>query len=130
MKKKFIIEEPIFKTMTLFMLGYSKEEMGREVKRRGVEDFDVDYFSDTEGTSIFFKDIDYPFRFVWIKYFDKTPDSIGTLSHEILHLVLRICEYKGIPVTTEYNADETVAYLLDFYMRRALEKLFNKKSEW
>lgn len=123
MKKKFMVKEPVFKTETLFLCGYSHEEMWEELKKRGVEDFDINYFKYASGTSIFFNGVPSPFRLVWLRHFDKTPECIGTASHEIFHHVIRICDFKGIPITSKDNADETGAYLHDFYMRNFIGKL-------
>lgn len=136
MKKKrkatFVLKDPIFKTSTLFLCGYTHTEMAKRLEKEGVKDLDVDYFKEADGSQMRFTEetADSSFRVVWLRTFEKTPQSIATASHEIFHLVVRICDHKGIPITSEYNADETPAYLHDFYMRYFIGKLLNKIPEW
>lgn len=131
-KVSFTIKDPIFKTTTLFLCGYSHIEMGKRLEKEGVKDLDVDYFKEADGSQMRFteEDANSSFRVVWLRYFEKTPQCIATASHEIFHLVVRICDHKGVPITPEYNADETGAYLHDFYMRYFVGKLLNKLPEW
>ena len=133
MKKKFKVEDKVFKTEVLFLCGYSHIEMANEMKNLGVKDFDVDFFKHADGSQMFFREdsgVNSPFRVVWLRYFTKSPYCIGTASHEIFHLVVRICDDKGIPIDRSNNSDETGAYLQDFYMRHFIGKLFNKEPHW
>ncbi len=131
MKKKFIVQEPVFKTQTLFLCGYSHVEMIKVLKSIGsITELDEEYFSNAGGSQINVETKNNFFRTIWLREFKKTPECIGTAAHEIFHLVVRICDDKGIPLTREENADETGAYLEDFYMRHFIGKLFNKNPNW
>lgn len=130
-KKSFIVEDQVFKTQVLFLCGYSHKEMEIDLKRRGVKSVDCDYFRDANGSAMFFDEEDGgPFNVVWLRNFDDSPVSIGCAAHEIFHLVIRICDRKGIPVLRENNSDETGAYLHDFYMRNLIANLTGKSHEY
>lgn len=134
-KTRFVVNEPVFKTGTIFLCGYSHIELGKELKRQGVVDFDeqVKYYESSNGACFFFESKETKsgnaFRVIWTRHFDKSADTIGTAVHEITHLVFRICEWKGIPLTSKDNADETFAYLADFYTRHFISNLYGKKFE-
>ena len=129
MKKKKLLKEPIFKTETLYLIGYSHEELSKELEKRGLE-IDKDYFKNADGGAITEMDLDEPLRCIWIRDSKITPELLGTLAHEITHHVLRILDWKGIPVTVQYNADETMAYLVDYYMRNAISLITGNKLEY
>lgn len=65
------------------------------------------------------------YRILYIK--DLSKKNIPKLSHEIFHLVVRICEDKGVPIVpnihTGHCGDETAAYLMEFYMDQVLSKI-------
>lgn len=74
-------------------------------------------------------------RFIWIHKLKRDPESIATLSHELFHLVLRVMDDKGVPVSstlkvdnTIWNGDEAASYLYEFYMHECLKKIFTNKQ--
>lgn len=65
------------------------------------------------------------YRIIWIGKLDKK--NITTLVHELFHLVIRICEDKGVPIIPNVQngmcGDETAAYLYEFYFREIYKKI-------
>lgn len=56
-------------------------------------------------------------------------EEIGRIVHEITHHVLRVCVAKGIPTFPEMDnlvMDEPLAYLVEFYTRNVLKKLWKE----
>ena len=125
--KRKIVEDPILKTRVMFLLGCDYLEMAKELKKLKL-DVDEDYFKNAEGAQLNFvgRGYDNPMRVVWVEHSGKTPEAIGVAAHEIFHLVVRICEWKGIPITAQNNQDETAAYLQDFYMCKYIDLLYKK----
>lgn len=133
MKKKFKVIENVFKTEVLFLCGYSHEEMYKEISKLGTVNTNVEYWQDADGSQInlYNEKDNTKVRVVWLRYFNKKPYCIGTAVHEIFHLVVRILDDKGIPLTPNENADETGAYLQDYYTRHFIAHLFCKEhSDW
>jgi hypothetical protein len=117
--KEFTIDEPVFKTSTVFLIGCSGKEFQKRIKKWGGEkELDGGYVC---GTVIPSKK-GY-FRIVWSE--DKK--DIGGIVHEISHLVVRICDSKGIPIKANIETgecgDETFAYLMEFYTNQVIKKL-------
>ena len=134
-KVKFTVDDPIFKTETLFLLGYDNTAMAKEMIKRGAYDFNAEELQNSTGAQLvvreytddkkrFYKSV----RVVWVESWGKTPECIGVIAHEIFHLVITICSFKEVHVNEEDN--ETGAYLMDFYMRQAMGHLLNKKPDW
>lgn len=59
--------------------------------------------------------------------FHKTPPLVGTLAHECAHVVIRICEERGIPI--EADCDETFAYMLDYLVQESMDELVQLGKE-
>lgn len=114
----FSVEEPVFKTEPLFVLGCSHESFVRYMKRRfGLE---VDESHGQIGVMYTFQRD--PCRVVWTEKLDAPP-----VLHEVFHLVTRICHDKGVPIVAHHpngdNGDETAAYLFEFFAATALRRL-------
>ena len=60
-------------------------------------------------------------RIIWLKEFRNTAESIGILSHEILHYVIRTLHNKGI--TLDHNSEEAYTYLFDYTLTACLKAL-------
>jgi len=123
--KTFKIKEDIFKTETLFVIG-EQEEVGDYLKKSFGIDADLDKL--TSGSlfqKVGSKSADDFFRIIYLEKFDK--NNIDSLVHELFHLTARICQDKGVPIvsniSTGENGDETAAYLLEFYVKKCLDKL-------
>ena len=120
--REFIIEDRVFKTQVLFILNCSGKEFARRAKNYGVEKEMDEYVT---GTVVDGADGNI-FRIVW--YEELSLRELGGLAHEVFHLVVRICEDKGIPIKANIEdgrcGDETAAYLLEFYMKELTKRIW------
>lgn len=119
--KVFTIDDPIFKTEPLFVVGCSHAEMAAYLKKR----FGVPVDSGKgqwAGQMLTFSVA--PWRVVWIA--DRGNAGLPTALHEIFHLVTRICQDKGVPIVAHHpnwdNGDETAAYLFEYFARAVLRQ--------
>lgn len=62
---------------------------------------------------------------VWIPQIPKTPTEIGTLCHEIFHVVCDVMRWAGIPLTND--TEEAYCHLIKHITKKVFEQL-NKKS--
>lgn len=127
MARTLYITEPVFKTETLVIWDCSSEELGSFLeKKHNVVDFDYKHYSDADGAVV---QLDgYPHRVVWMEKLQMNPCRLGVLTHEMVHHAVRICRDKGIPFDGDQNNDETLAYLVDFYVRSTIESLRKKRK--
>lgn len=120
----FAVEEKLFQTEPVFILGGTYVQMQRYLKRRFGIDVEDDLGSIAGKMLTFQRE---PWRVVWIK----RPDDIGLLVHETFHLVTRICADKGIPIVSHIPSgeigDEAAAYMLGFFVTAALARLKRKR---
>ena len=134
MKKKiFTIEDKMFKTEPLFLVNCSRREAAKYLKRRFNVDLDVDNSDDdhsrgsASATTLHYPKA--PWRVIWIRDFNRhKSEDIAELVHELMHLVIRICEDKGIPITGNHPTtgavlDEPPAYMMDFFVKSFLDKI-------
>lgn len=116
-RRRFTIEDPIFKTEPLFLIGYDDAQLTAELKSFRCETPNVTH---NAGAMLTFDRA--PWRVVWTRNRD-----VAVLVHELYHLVSRICWDKNIAIRArdEFGApgDETAAYLFEFFSRRALRRL-------
>ena len=127
--KVFSVKEPIFKTEPLFVYGCSYEQMHRYLRRRfktaKLKEKEV---NEDPGTASTIRFSGPPWRVVWFEKINKRSlESHGEIVHELFHLVVRICEDKGIPIKANIETgecgDETAAYLMDFFMREVWRRV-------
>lgn len=113
----FSVADPVFKTDTLFVLGADFATLDKELRQRG-ESAGEDMGQ--IGQMFTFN----KFRCVWAASL-----SLPIVIHEILHLVTRVCDDKGIPIKAHIDSgesnDEPAAYLMEFYVGEVLKR--NKK---
>ena len=118
---KFIIKERTFKTRTLFVLNCGFKEFAKIVKSYGIEVENLGKF--INGMVLSSNDNKYFFRTIWYE----DAKDFGGLIHEVFHLVVRICDDKGVPIKAHIETgqcgDETAAYLLEFYTNEVFKKL-------
>ena len=96
----------------------------RKKYKYGIEP--LDYFKNAVGTNI---NVDeWPCRFVWLEELSNDIDRLGTAVHEITHASVRILEDKGIPYSKQDNADESLAYLIDYFFRELIN--FDRGNKW
>jgi hypothetical protein len=119
--RTFQIDDPLFKTKPLFVVGCSFVELQRYMRKH----FKVDVGLDADQAGQMFTFQTAPWRVVWVQHNPDSYPRVGCLLHEIFHLVTRICQDKGIPIKAqieEGNGDETAAYLFDYFAREALRR--------
>lgn len=121
----FSIEDPVFKTEPVFITDCSYEEMRQWVHKRWPQ-IKIATAPEFYAGTMFTFDCP-PWRLVYVRRSRQT----GVWVHELVHLVLRICQDKGIPVIRMHpngdSGDETAAYMLEFYIERVIEKRRLKK---
>lgn len=120
---EFVVSDDVFKTSVLFVFNCDAKAFEKVAARRGVEWKASGYVC---GTVVPGKDGQF-FRIVWVEKVSTKPEDMGTLAHEIMHLVVRICQDKGVPICANIQTgecgDETAAYLVEFYTMRCLARL-------
>ena len=117
----FQIDDPMFKTAPLFVMSCSFDEFARYMRKH----FKIDVGLNVQQAGQMFTFDKSPWRVVWVQHRPDNVRRLGTLLHEIFHLVTRICQDKGIPIKAqidEGNGDETAAYLFDFFAREAFRR--------
>ncbi len=117
------VEDPVFKTEPLFVLGCSRDRLASYLQRRFGVHIDADGAAaraTTTGQMLTFDRA--PWRVVWVK----DAKDIGVLLHELFHLVTRICADRAIPIVAHFqsgeNGDETAAYLFEFFARAVIKR--------
>lgn len=113
----FTVEEPIFKTATLFVVDCSFDVFAAHLKRR--YRMETGEFMGQVGQMFTFQKP--PFRVVWTATRD-----MAVLLHETFHLVTRVCEDRGIPIKAHGehgdSQDEPAAFLFEFFARALLKR--------
>lgn len=119
--KPFLITDGVFKTEVLFLIGHTAEEANRYLRKiKNKHLFDE---KEKNIAGMLLKTNVDMYRIVF------WPDgkNIYELVHELFHLVIRICEDKGVPnvpnIHTGHCGDETGAYLIEFYLKEVLKKI-------
>lgn len=122
--KKFKIKDNVFKTEVMFVINCDHVQFERIAKKFGAKIQNDEYGEDTIGTVLRSKD---GFRIVWLRHMSKRTEDIACLVHEVVHLVVRILEHKGVPVKANIETgdcgDETHAYLMEFYVSEVLKRI-------
>lgn len=124
--RRFIVNEPVFRTETLFVLGCDFEKFraiaktkGRDVGEYIGQTGQMFTFNDDKGVAIHKEPI---WRCVWASSLRPR-----VVLHEIFHLITRICQDKGIGIKAHLDngecGDETAAYLFEFYSSEVLKRL-------
>ena len=123
----FSITEPVFRTEPLFLLGCSAREAEQYLRKRYRLRVSID--STACGTMMSFRR--YPHRVVWSDAAPSGPKALAQLLHELVHLVVRICGDKGVPIHPNIHTgecgDETAAYLFEFFAYEILRRATKRK---
>lgn len=121
----FSIEDPVFKCEPVFITDCSYEEMRQWIRKRWPQ-ITIDEAPEFYAGTMFTFECP-PWRLVYVR----RSRELGVWVHEILHLVTRICQDKGIPIVRKHpngdSGDETVAYMMEFYIEGILKKRRLKK---
>ena len=76
-------------------------------------------------------------NYEWCFYYNERSDDwllllrskdINVIAHEIVHIVTRLCDSRGIPIRLEN--DEVMAYLIQWYMKEISKILKLNKILW
>ena len=124
--KKLLVDLDIFKSQCLFIWDCTHEEMFKHLERKyKIIHEDTSFLDSADGCAMTFDGAE-PYRCVWLCSLKNTPEDNARLAHETVHMMIRLLEHKGIPYDSDRNADETLAYGVDYFMRKVLE--YNKKK--
>lgn len=122
--KIFSIYCDVYGTNLLVILGMKPEKVRPYIEKK--YKIEWHYGDELKGGAQF--DFDkWPYHVIWLndKCLNKS-DLIPKISHEVLHLVLKIAVDKGLPTYPMIDnliMDEPIGYLMEFYMRQILKNL-------
>jgi hypothetical protein len=117
----FQVTDALFKTSPLFVLDCSHATLDAYLRRR----FHLDAGEDVQQAGQMFTFAAPPWRVVWVAQAPHDLPTLAILLHEIVHLVTRICQDKGVPIKAQIAegfGDETAAYLFEFFAGQVLAK--------
>lgn len=121
------IEEEVFGTNVLILGDCSVEEANKhlvKIKNKYLIEED----ENMAGRLV--KQNDNVYRILFLR--DLSEENFPKLVHEIFHLVVRICDDKGVPIIpniqTGQVGDETAAYLMEFYISKVKGRIIRNKS--
>ena len=129
-RKVFCIEDKMFKTEPLFIINCTEEAAEKYLQRRFKVGFGRDkhnHASRATATVLHFNKV--PWRVLWIESFNRhKSEDIAELVHELTHLVIRICEDKGLVMMANHPEtgqvlDEPPAYMMDFFVHEFLKRV-------
>ena len=128
--KKFIVDNPVFKREVLVMTDCSRKEANKYLLSLGNKLFFEESDDAIGGLCVGQEGV---FNLMHLNTLSKDIDSMGCLVHEIAHLVVRLCEDKGVSVISNIQnggvGDEVFAYLSEFYFNEIMNKAFPKKNK-
>lgn len=109
--KVFSLENDLYHIEPLFIIDATPEQLRRYLLKH----FDVTVSAPLEQMAgAVFTFAVTPWRVVWTRHLE-----IGTVLHEVFHLITSICGDKQIPIraylNTGENGDEAAAYLFEFF---------------
>ena len=121
----FTIENKVFKSYTKCFINEDKKTVNKYLKKIK----SIDQINDDEEGCLLRIFNGRLFDGLYVEKLKNVYD-ISTLSHEITHLVVDICEHRQIPIYSQGTqgdlGSETISYLQSFYMEEILNK-FNIK---
>jgi|GEM_PF-4936779 len=113
--KRFPIEP--YKDALYLFCPCTQESAEAWVKRRKLRDVDLSDFNECDGLT-FHTMIG---NLTFLHEFNDTPDGIGVLGHELVHVTFNVLNERG--VKEEQGNEEAAAYLLDSLLSRTLRWL-------
>lgn len=123
--RMFVVTEQLFKVETLFIVGCDYAAMAKYLNRRYKTQVAEDAIADRRGGKILGTLLTFgipPWRVVYLRNYE-----IPIMVHELLHLVTRVLQDRGIGVVSHYPnddlGDETAAYMLEFYTVAVIQAL-------
>lgn len=123
--KTIRIKDDIFKTEVLIIFNASVKEANKYLEKIGNKYLIGD---DNNVLAQLVRTNNGLYRIIYFKKLNKNKEPLANLVHELFHLVIRICDDKGVPNIARieengYCGDETGAYLIEFYYNKIIEKL-------
>lgn len=118
--KVFSVEDPVFKTEPVFVIGATHRQLVELCARRR---WRVDVGpEEPHAAGRMFTFNRAPWRIVWSLAADR-----AVVLHEVFHLVTRICYDKGIVIRAHDergdNGDEAAAYMFEHFARAVLKRI-------
>lgn len=123
--KVFWIDCELLKASVFVVVGCGYKEFERILKRQNIigPNADLEDLKNADGSQPTFEGDDGITRTLWLKSWKGKPEDYGRLAHEVTHLAVRIMSWKGIPFDGDNNNDETMAYTVDFFVRKVLKNI-------
>ncbi len=125
-KKYFVISNKTFGLNLNVFINYSFEDLNKFLIKRKIKPLENKYqYSTGVAFSTHHQENDgIPYFTIWFKNFDWKISYQALLIHELVHFVLMSANYKGININNpENDANETLAYLIEFFFRECSFKL-------
>jgi len=123
------INDKIFKTRVVVIANCNPKECNEELKGMKNKYFVEDKDSNLAGRLV--QANHGLWRILYMPTLNLRQESRGVLAHELFHLVVRICEDKGVPITANIQTgqcgDETGAYMLEYYYNEIID-LYKKAT--
>ena len=129
--KHIDIDLPLFKTGLHYIYNCDYRELEKYCRKHYdcSEEGEFTWLSQADGTTFSLEDDKMAIhRLVWVEKFSMNPYWIGVLIHETTHAIIRILDHKGIPYTSRDNQDETMAYMMDYFISEFIKKFKKKKK--
>lgn len=123
--KKFFLVEQVLRTGASIIIGCPYSDVPKHMKREFVGGNFEDCTSDGRVLKVQGPRGETEFV-LWLNKLNNLED-IGTLAHEIFHLVTYMLEYRGFKLSDE--SDEAYAHLTGYYMREILNYAYPKQKK-
>lgn len=120
--KIFNVYCDVYGTNLLVILGMPEDKLPKYIEKKYKVKWEYGKLA-AGGQFDFSK---WPFHMIWIKDGIHKEDFIPKIAHEVLHHIICMAEAKQLPTCSRLDgviADEPIGYLMEFYMRKILEKL-------
>jgi len=116
--KVFALEAEALKLAVNFFVNCTFEQMNAWLEKNGYDAIDEEWKKNTLGlyASYYDEKRNKMFYVIWLPIFKKDAESMGTLVHELSHIVDAQVEEKA------FEGTEVKAYLLEYYFLKYLKK--------
>lgn len=119
------IRDKIFKASVVLIANCTPAECNAELKKLNNKYFVRDEDKNVAGRLV--QGNHGMYRIIYMPKLNLGQECRGVLVHELFHLVVRICEDKGVPIVpniqTGHCGDETGAYMLEYYYNEIIDLL-------
>lgn len=107
-----VIDEPVFKTSTLFYYGGDEEQVSKHAKKKYNIDLDVDKLKRLEGVCVTLVN-NRTHAAMWVVWV-RNRKAWKTMVHEAAHLAFHVLEHSGVELKDGDN--ETFCYLQEYFV--------------